>query len=104
MQYVVERSLSLINRFPGSADDGEKGEGSDITCCAEGGRKPIDKSFKHPECFEIEIPRNDPFYARLGQKCMEFVRSMPAERPECNLGPREQVERIFLLSYFIRNE
>ena len=75
----------------GNADDGEKGEGSDITCCAEGGREPIDKDFKHPECFEIEIPRNDPFYARLGQKCMEFVRSMPAERPECNLGPREQV-------------
>ena len=73
------------------ADIGEKGEGSDITCCEEGGRRPIAKEIRHPDCFEVEIPRNDPFYSRIRQTCMEFVRSMPAERPECNLGPREQV-------------
>ena len=94
---IISHLIANVS-IPGNADDGEKGEGSDITCCAEGGREPIDKDFKHPECFEIEIPRNDPFYARLGQKCMEFVRSMPAERPECNLGPREQVEILFLYS------
>ena len=74
------------------ADVGEKAEGSDITCCEEDGRRPIAKDIRHPECLEIQIPRNDPFYSRLRQSCMEFVRSMPAERPECNLGPREQVK------------
>ena len=79
------------------AEVGEKGEGSDITCCEEDGRRPVSKDIRHPECFEVKIPRNDPFYSRLGQTCMEFVRSMPAERPECNLGPREQVN-IFIFS------
>ena len=75
------------------AEVGEKGEGSDITCCEEDGIRPVSKDIRHPDCFEVQIPRNDPFYSRLGQTCMEFVRSMPAERPECNLGPREQVSR-----------
>ena len=83
---VIYNFLALVG-----ADIGEKGEGSDITCCEEDGRRPISKDIRHPECFEVQIPRNDPFYSRLGQTCMEFVRSMPAERPECNLGPREQV-------------
>ena len=31
---------------------------------------------------------------RFGQRCMEFVRSMPAPRSGCNFGPREQVNQI----------
>ena len=84
--FILHNFLFLVG-----ADIGEKGEGSDITCCEEGGRRPIAKEIRHPDCFEVEIPRNDPFYSRIRQTCMEFVRSMPAERPECNLGPREQV-------------
>lgn len=34
------------------------------------------------------------FYSRFNQRCMDFVRSMPAIRPECNLGPREQMNQI----------
>ena len=92
--YIFSNIFDLILHnflFLVGADIGEKGEGSDITCCEEGGRRPIAKEIRHPDCFEVEIPRNDPFYSRIRQTCMEFVRSMPAERPECNLGPREQV-------------
>ncbi len=61
----------------------------DIKCCQNGFK--LTSSLLHPECFPIDIPRNDFFYGRLRQRCMEFVRSMPAERPDCSLGPREQV-------------
>ena len=62
---------------------------TEIACCQDGRELP--KTLLHPECLAIDIPPNDFFYGRLGQRCMEFVRSMPAERPDCNLGPREQV-------------
>ena len=62
---------------------------TEIICCENGFKLP--KTLLHPECLAIDIPQNDFFYGRLGQRCMEFVRSMPAERPDCNLGPREQV-------------
>lgn len=63
--------------------------GSGISCCRNG--REIDASLRHPDCFQIEIPRNDHMFAPFGERCMEFVRSLPAPRPECNFGPREQV-------------
>ena len=62
---------------------------TDIFCCQFGQKSPPNQL--HPECLPIEIPRNDIFFSRFNQRCMEFVRSMPAERPDCSLGPREQV-------------
>jgi peroxidase len=63
-----------------------------IKCCQNGFQ--LTSRQLHPECFPIDIPTNDFFFARLRQRCMEFVRSMPAERPDCSLGPREQVNQI----------
>ncbi|KAF2361584.1 hypothetical protein FHG87_007666 [Trinorchestia longiramus] len=48
----------------------------------------------HPECMPISIPKDDPFYSKFGQECMEFTRSMPAIRKECKFGPREQMNQI----------
>lgn len=38
----------------------------------------------HPECAPISIPVDDRFFSIYAETCMEFVRSVPAER--CSLG------------------
>ena len=48
-----------------------------IQCCNQDGSATINRLIKHPECFPIEIPSNDPFFSKHGQRCMNFVRSMP---------------------------
>ncbi|XP_037800324.1 chorion peroxidase-like [Penaeus monodon] len=65
---------------------------SDITCCKRGQRR--EPRELHPDCLPIEIPDTDTFFSQFGQRCMEFVRSMPAVRPKCNFGPREQMNQI----------
>ena len=75
---LLPPSLSL------AADNGVK-----ISCCKYGVR--IRDSEIHPECYPIQIPPNDPFYAPFGERCMELVRSVYAPRPSCYMGPREQV-------------
>jgi len=62
---------------------------SGVLCCRNG--DVIDERLRHPDCFPIIIPEEDAFYAQFNQRCMEFVRSLPAIRPQCNFGPREQV-------------
>jgi len=67
-------------------------EESGILCCKDG--EIIKKGDRNRECFPIDIPENDNVFSRFGQKCMEFVRSMPAPREGCNFGPREQTNQI----------
>ncbi|KJH51940.1 animal hem peroxidase [Dictyocaulus viviparus] len=47
------------------------------------------RSFSHPECNVIEIPKSDPAY-RNRLTCIPHARTMVAPRLGCALGPREQ--------------
>jgi len=67
-------------------------EESGILCCEDG--EIINKSDRNRACLPIAIPENDSVFGKFGQRCMEFVRSMPAPREGCNFGPREQVNQI----------
>jgi len=67
---------------------------SGIQCCMEDGSAPISRLVNHPECFPIQIPSNDPFFKRFGQRCMNFVRSMPAPQQTCTFGYGEQMNQI----------
>jgi hypothetical protein len=66
--------------------------GSGLSCCRDG--NVIKQELRHPDCFPISLPQNDHMFGSFGERCMEFVRSLPAPRPECNFGPREQVQNV----------
>ena len=67
---------------------------SGIQCCKEDGSAPVSDLVLHPECFPIKIPSNDPFFKQFGQRCMNFVRSMPAPQLSCTFGYGEQMNQI----------
>ncbi|XP_046445457.1 chorion peroxidase-like [Daphnia pulex] len=70
---------------------------SNIECCTrEGGTIPPE--MRHPHCFPIDIPINDPFYGPRGVRCLNFVRSMIAPRLDCRVGYAEQMNQ---LTHFI---
>ncbi|XP_041675406.1 uncharacterized protein LOC108117525 [Drosophila eugracilis] len=60
--------------------------GSIPSCC--GG-----KDF-HPSCFPIKVPLDDPWLAPLKVRCLEFLRSAPAQRRDCVLSWREQTNQV----------
>jgi peroxidase len=66
--------------------------GSGLSCCRDG--DIIKPELRHPDCFPISLSQNDHIFGPFGERCMEFVRSLPAPRPECNFGPREQVQNV----------
>ncbi|XP_042207308.1 peroxidase-like [Homarus americanus] len=63
-------------------------------CCNEHDGTPLPEAFRHPDCLPIMIPTADPFYSQWNHTCMEFVRSSPAPRPNCALGPRDQINQV----------
>ena len=69
-------------------------EAPGILCCNPDGTKPASKEFLHPSCFPIEIPADDPFFRQFGQRCMNFVRSVPALQLGCSFGFGEQMNQI----------
>lgn len=48
----------------------------------------------HPSCSPIKVPRDDPWLAPLGVRCLEFLRSAPAQRRDCLLSWREQTNQV----------
>ena len=41
---------------------------------------------RHPACWPIDIPPQDPFYSLFRRRCMEFVRSAAGLEEYCKLG------------------
>ncbi|KAK7601754.1 hypothetical protein V9T40_009195 [Parthenolecanium corni] len=63
-----------------------------IICCTNDGR-PLPPRLNHISCAPISVPRSDPFYKKSFQSCMNYVRSLPAMRPDCTFGPTEQMNQ-----------
>ena len=64
-----------------------------IKCCSKNGQLK-ENALLHPDCKPISIPASDLFYSQFNATCMEFVRSSPAPRRDCTLGPRDQINQI----------
>ena len=64
-----------------------------IKCCSPHGSF-LSNDLLHPDCKPIPIPGSDLFYSQFNATCMEFVRSSPAPRRDCTLGPRDQINQI----------
>lgn len=43
---------------------------------------------RHPACWPIDIPPNDPFYSLFRRTCLDFVRSANGVKNDCKLGAR----------------
>lgn len=80
-------------------------------CCQEGGRSLLPPEFtvsnnhslnynlltyllQHPECLPITVSEDDWFLSQFGVRCIEFVRSAPTTRIDCDLGFREQISQV----------
>jgi len=68
----------------------ENGEG--IECCPNG--QEATGPGRHPDCWPIRLPPNDPFYAPRNRFCMNFVRSLQGLSPECTFGYAEQMNSL----------
>ena len=62
------------------AESHDKATGSEPKCC------DVSPGKRHPACWPIDIPDNDPFYSLFHRRCMEFVRSATGLRDNCRLG------------------
>ena len=49
---------------------------------------------RHPSCWPVEVPTNDPFYSLFRRRCLEFVRSAGGLGDSCRLGPRATLNTI----------
>jgi hypothetical protein len=58
---------------------------------------------RHPACWPIDIPSNDPFYSLFGRRCLEFVRSATGLKDKCKLGSRSTFNTVtsFLDASFV---
>lgn len=63
--------------MPGTDYETFTEEGKMIQCCPFG-------SNHHQQCYPIRIPKEDPFFSKYEEDCMNFVRT--AKCPQCKLG------------------
>ncbi|KAK4874945.1 hypothetical protein RN001_014305 [Aquatica leii] len=63
-------------------------------CCQNNGLGLLPKDLTHPECLPIPVSKTDWFLSQFGIRCIEFVRSAPTSRIDCDLGWREQINQV----------
>lgn len=93
MQWGQFLAHDIIHTAVSRGDDGQDIQG----CCGKDGQR-LHPNERHTSCFPIDIPTDDPFYSKEGNKtCMSFIRSAPVEKrcPQlCGNLAREQMNQL----------
>ncbi|GFX37375.1 chorion peroxidase [Trichonephila clavipes] len=55
-------------------------EKQDIECCK------FPPEHQHPNCMNIKVPADDPFYKYFKRQCLDFARIYAGPKPGCKLG------------------
>ncbi|VEN48807.1 unnamed protein product [Callosobruchus maculatus] len=63
-----------------------------IRCCSSDGYN-LSPRYIHPFCSPIEVPQSDEYYHKHNIGCINYVRSVPAVRPDCSFGYAEQLNQ-----------
>ncbi|KAI9554243.1 hypothetical protein GHT06_019515 [Daphnia sinensis] len=66
-------------------------DGTPVTCCSEDGKHLENEDRSHGKCLPIDVPTNDPFFAKFGRTCIQFVRASLACRTDHQLGHATQL-------------
>ncbi|TMW42234.1 hypothetical protein DOY81_012686, partial [Sarcophaga bullata] len=82
---MLARGASYLDHDMTSTAQPRSINGSVPSCCGS-------KDF-HPSCFPIKVPLDDPWLSHLKVRCLEFLRSAPAQRRDCVLSWREQTNQ-----------
>ncbi|XP_025190404.1 peroxidase-like [Melanaphis sacchari] len=63
-----------------------------VKCCNDEERE-LSPRDTYDLCMQIRIPDNDTFFSNSMHRCMNYVRSVPAVRPDCTFGPKDQMNQ-----------
>ena len=88
-QLVMQWGQFLDHDITLSSETRDPRTGKTPKCCDGSGPGPV-----HPNCLPIEIPAEDSFFSKHGQRCMNFVRTISGLRYNCRLGPRQSFNEI----------
>lgn len=58
---------------------------SGLRCCAaDNSRGPLPVSIAYDHCMAASVPLDDPFYAKFGGGCLDYIRSQPVFGDQCD--------------------
>ncbi|KZS09370.1 Chorion peroxidase [Daphnia magna] len=86
--FLISWGQAIDHDMTFTADTKDPVTDTDPLCC------DVPENKRNEECYPVEIPAKDPFYALFRRRCMEFVRSASSLKGECKLGPRSHLNLI----------
>lgn len=68
--------------------------GNSLRCCSADNKRALPAALSYAHCMAMEVPADDPFYARFGGGCLDYIRSQPVFGNDCSLGAAQIVSAI----------